>query len=116
MAQEMKQLVAALQCRYDYHSARAIAADSMAAAGLEKKSAYEDKEWSRLLAAVLKTGDELASVWEALGSAPKGVKLAKPAEPAAAAPATEEEAAPEADAPAAPKGKATKKKPAKKKG
>jgi hypothetical protein len=121
MAQGLKQLVAALQCRYDYHSARAIAADSMDAAGLEKRSDYEDKDWAKLLTAALEIGNELDAVWAALGSAPKGVKLAAPAEPAAAAPPPEEDGASETatPAPAEPpetKKTETKKKATKKKG
>jgi hypothetical protein len=79
MAQGFNQLVSALQRRYDYHSARAVALDSLEAAGLEKRASYEDKEWAKLLKATHETGDDLDSVWTALGSAPKGVKLRAPA-------------------------------------
>ena len=84
MAQGFNQLVSALQRRYDYHSARAVALEALEVAGLEKRSSYEDKEWAKLLKATQATGDGLERVWVALGAAPKGVKL-----PATAAPEAE---------------------------
>jgi len=120
MAQGFKQLVGALQHRYDYHSARAVVAEALDAAGLEKKSSYEDKEWSKLLKALLAVGDELDAVWQSLGEAPKGVKLTSAPAPAptpaapdgAAAESPVEEETPKE---AAPKKKAPKKKASKKK-
>ena len=104
MAQGFNQLVSALQRRYDYHSARAVALEALEVSGLEKRSSYEDKEWAKLLKATHATGDDLEHVWTALGAAPKGVKLRSAAAPKtepdpAKAEATSESAASEADAP-----------------
>ena len=117
MAQGFNQLVSALQRRYDYHSARAVALDALEVAGLEKRSSYEDKEWAKLLKATHATGDDLDHVWRALGAAPKGVKLIAAAEPATEpAPAKEEVAAEDPGAQASePKKQATAKKGAAKK-
>ena len=95
MAQGFNQLVSALQRRYDYHSARAVALEALEVAGLEKSSSFEPKQWAKLLKATAETGDDLDGVWTALGDAPKGVKLKveTPAEPATPA-AEEPKAAP----------------------
>lgn len=107
MAQGFNQLVSALQRRYDYHSARAVALDSIEAAGLEKRASYEDKEWAKLLKATHETGDDLDGVWTALGAAPKGVKLPTPPVPdETPAPAREEASAESAAPRAAPPKKA----------
>lgn len=90
MAQGYNQLVSALQRRYDYHSARAVALEALQVAGLEKSSSYEPKQWAKLLKATAETGDDLDGVWTALGDAPKGVKLKVEAPVEAAAPAVEE--------------------------
>lgn len=92
MAQGFNQLVSALQRRYDYHSARAVALDSLEVAGLEKRASYDDKEWAKLLKATHETGDDLDRVWTALGAAPKGVKLKSTPAPEEKAPAPQEEA------------------------
>ncbi len=108
MAQGFNQLVSALQRRYDYHSARAVALDSLETAGLEKRASYDDKEWAKLLKATHETGDDLDRVWTTLGAAPKGVKLKSTPAPEEKAPAAQEKApaqsaSKEADAPEEPK-------------
>lgn len=122
MAQSFNQLVSALQRRYDYYSARAVALESLEVAGLEKRASYDDKEWAKLLNATHATGDDLDRVWNALGSAPKGVKLSaaavqdkKPAVVAAEAPEESTPSpAPAPEKPASPKKAAAKKGGAKK--
>ena len=111
MTQGYKQLVSALQRRYDYHSARAVAQEALQVAGLEKSASYEPKQWAKLLKATAETGDDLDGVWTALGDAPKGVKLKVEAPAETAEPAAEEPqvAAPKAAAPKAKKKPASKK-------
>ena len=65
MAQGYKQLVSALERRYDYHSARAVAAEALELAGLEKRSSYDGKEWAKLLKSTASAGDDLQAGIEA---------------------------------------------------
>ena len=95
MAQGYKQLVSALERRYDYHSARAVAAEALELAGLEKRSSYDGKEWAKLLKSTASAGDDLQAVWGALGEAPKGVKfVADSSSKSAARPGTGSSTAP----------------------
>ena len=114
MAQGYKQLVSALERRYDYHSARAVAAEALELAGLEKRSSYDGKEWAKLLKSTASAGDDLQGVWGALGEAPKGVKFV--AESSSESASTTEVAPEPADEapPAKPKKIAAKKAAAKK--
>ena len=95
-----KQVLSAVERRYDYLSARSLVKEALANAGVEKKAKFEPKELKAVVEALGQLGTEMGRVWEALEMAPRGVKLATPSAPEPAAPAEEaaEAAAPEAPA------------------
>ena len=103
MAQGFKQLVTALQRRYDYYSARAVAHEALEVAGLEKSASYSPKEWSKLLKATAATGDDLDSVWDALGEGPKGTRKSAVKAPVDDSQATSESVADTSEAEEPPK-------------
>ena len=115
-------LVSGLETRFDYQSARTVAKEAVAAAGLKEQAKYAPAELQSIVDALGAVGAEMDRVWSALGVSPSGAPApAAPAAPAAdekaeEAPAEEKgEKAAEEKKPAAKKKAAAKKKPAAKK-
>lgn len=122
MSNGYQDLVSCLENRYDYHSARVVAADALLAVGLAEADSYKPAELQKIVDALGASSHNLDSVWLAMGVAPTGASVPEaPAEAPAeveaeveaadAAPAEAEEAE-EKEAPA--KKAAAKKAPAKK--
>ena len=116
MSHGYQDLVTCLENRYDYHSARVVAADALLSVGLEEADSYKPAELQKIVDALGAGSRNMDGVWLAVGVAPAGTAM-----PEAPAPAATEEAATEA-APAeaeeaeekpAPKKKAAKKAPKK---
>ncbi len=76
-------LVAALETRYDFHSARTLVREALGASGLKEQDAYSKDEMQRFADGLATVGTSLSPVWTVLGVAPKGQEVPKP-EPAAA--------------------------------
>ena len=102
-------LIASLEKRFDHASARAVAPELLAAAGLEQQAKYDDAAVAKLIAAcaaVIGNGSDRVEVSLGGGevaSAPAPDKAPAVEEPAAEEPAAEEPAAeePAAEEPAA---------------
>ncbi len=98
-----EQLVAALERRFDYQSARSVAGELLAVAGVAKADAYDAGASAKLRAAVEASLTRAHAVLEALAATAPSAPAA-PAKPAAAEPAPvaapepAEEAAPAATA------------------
>ncbi len=110
-------LIAALENKLDYRSARTVAGFALANAAMEQKAKYAGAEADALLAALQgEIGDRAQSIKDRLASAPAAAKEAPKAKaPAAKAPAAKEAAAKEAPkAKAKPAAADAKKAPAKK--
>jgi len=121
-------LVSSLETRFDYQSARTVAKEAVAAAGLKEQAKYSPAELQSVVDALGAVGTDMDRVWSAVGVSPSGAPApAAPAAPAKAEkPAKEAKAEDEAKAeeapaekpaakPAAKKKAAAKKKPAAKK-
>ena len=115
-------LVSGLENRFDYQSARTVAKEAVAAAGLKEQAKYAPAELQSIVDALGAVGAEMDRVWSALGVSPSGAPApSAPAAPVAdkkaeEAPADEKgEEAAEEKKPAAKKKAAAKKKPAAKK-
>ncbi len=109
MSKGYDSLVSHLESRYDYHSARVIAKEAVAAAGLEDAKDLGAKEMDKFLGALGSLGYDA----EAVGKSINGGDAAEaPAKPAADDAAEEKPAAKKAAAKKAakPKAKAKKKK------
>lgn len=94
-----EQLLSALERRFDYLSARSVAGELLALAGVAKADAYDAAATAKLRAAAETSLTRAHAVLEAFGTAaPAAPVAAAPAKPAAApeAPAPVAEAAPEA--------------------
>jgi len=92
MSNGFETLVTSLERRYDYQSARIIAREALATAGLKEADKYSAADLQKFVDGLAKVGTDLADVYEALGVTPTGT-----AAPAAKA-AEKEEAKPEAKA------------------
>ena len=108
-------LVSGLEARFDYQSARTMAKEAVAAAGLKEQAKYAPAELQSIVDALSGMGADMDRVWSAVGVSPSGAP-APAAAPEPAAPAAEEKAEEaakdDAEEAAAP---AEEKKPAKKK-
>lgn len=96
MSSGFDQVVASLEARFDHMSARTVAREAAAAAGLTEQKDYSDKEVQLLVDALAALGDRMEGVWSRLGAAPAGQAVPAPAPKAAAkeeAPAPKEEKA-----------------------
>ena len=118
MSNGYQELVTCLENRYDYHSARVVAADALLSTGIAEADSYKPAELQKLVDALGAGSRNMDAVWLAVGIAPTGVAMPEapaeaPAEPEAAeaAPAEEEKA----EKKAAPAKKAAGKKAAGKK-
>ncbi|MFT7579842.1 MAG: hypothetical protein ACI9MR_001509 [Myxococcota bacterium] len=103
-----EQLLTALEGRYDFQSARIMARESLAVAGLKEQPKYSPEELQKLADGLAVVGSNLDGVWTALGIAPSGAPAPAPA-PAAKPPAAK------ADEKKADEKKADEKKPDEKK-
>ena len=116
MSNGYQHLVSSLETRYDFHSARVVAADVLGAVGIAQADSYKPAEIQKIANALGAGGSNMDSVWLALGVSPAGTAMpaAPPAaEPKAEEPKAEEPAEAKAEAPAEEKEPA-KKAPAKK--
>ena len=111
MSNGYQHLVSSLETRYDFHSARVVAADVLGAVGIAQADSYKSAEIQKIANALGAGGSNMDSVWLALGVSPAGTAM--PAAPPAAEPKAEEPAEAKAEAPAEEKEPA-KKAPAKK--
>ncbi|MEZ4268406.1 MAG: hypothetical protein R3F39_18735 [Myxococcota bacterium] len=94
MSSGFDQVVSSLEARFDHMSARTVAREAAAAAGLTEQKDYSDKEVQLLVDALATLGDRMEGVWTRLGAAPTGQAVPAPAPKAAA----KEEAAPAKEA------------------
>ena len=99
MSNGYQELVTCLENRYDYHSARVVAADALLSTGIAEADSYKPAELQKLVDALGAGSRNMDAVWLAVGIAPTGVTMPEapaeaPAEPEAAeaAPAEEEKA------------------------
>lgn len=81
MAQGFDQLVSTLQVRFDYQSARIMAREALARAGLSEKSDYSADELQKFVDGLNAVSNNLSRVWTALGIAPSGQPLPPPPAP-----------------------------------
>ena len=121
MSNGYQELVTSLENRYDYHSARVVAADALLSVGIAEADSYKPAELQKIVDALGAGSRNMDSVWLAVGVAPTGASMPEapavaPAEAEAEAEAVEAApaAADEAEEKEAPKKKAAAKKPAKK--
>lgn len=89
-------LISSLETRYDYVSARVVAKEALKSLGLEESASYDAKQLQGIVDAISSRGDELGSVWSALGLAPSGSPAPAPAPAAPAAADAGEEKKPAA--------------------
>jgi hypothetical protein len=78
-------LVSCVEQRYDYQSARTMAKEAHAAAGLKQQDKYSDQELVKFADGLASVGSSLDPIWPALGQSPSGAPAPAPAAPAAAA-------------------------------
>jgi hypothetical protein len=119
MSNGYQELVTCLENRYDYHSARVVAADALLSVGIAEADSYKPAELQKIVDSLGAGGRNMDSVWLAVGVAPTGTSMpAAPAPAPAPAEASAEteaaEAAPVADDDAGKKEAPAKKAPAKK--
>ena len=115
MSSGYEHLVWSLERRFDFLSARTVAAEAVKGAGLEEKAKYSADELGSIVELLGGVGSRMEPVWGALGAAPEGVIM--PAAIVSDAGATEAVASQETSASepkASTKKAATKKAPAKK--
>lgn len=84
MSSGFDQVVASLEARFDHMSARTVAREAAAVAGLAEQKDYSDKEVQLLVDALATLGDRMEGVWSRLGAAPAGQAVPPPAPKAAA--------------------------------
>jgi hypothetical protein len=75
MARGFHQLVAALETRFDFQSARITAREALARAGLTEQSDYADDELQRFADGLAAVARNLDKVWSKLGVSPSGQPL-----------------------------------------
>jgi hypothetical protein len=79
MARGFNQLVAALEARFDFQSARITAREALARAGLAERSDYDEHDLQRFADGLSAVARNLDKVWPKLGVAPSGQPLPAPA-------------------------------------
>ena len=65
-------LVSGLEARFDYQSARTVAKEAVAAAGLKEQAKYATAELEAIVHALSGIGTDLGAVWKVLGVSPTG--------------------------------------------
>ena len=107
MSNGYQHVLTSLETRYDFQSARTVAAEALKETGIAEADSFKPAELQKIADVLGASGTNMDSVWLALGVAPSGTAM--PAAPVEEAPAEE---APAEDAEEA---KEEKKAPAKKK-
>ena len=113
MSNGYQHVLASLETRFDFQSARTVAADVLKTTGVAEADSYKPAELQKIADALGSAGSNMDSVWLALGVAPKGTAM--PEAPAPPAEEAKADAAEEAKDEAPAEKKAPKKKAAKKK-
>jgi hypothetical protein len=90
-------LIASLERRFDYYSARVIAREVLSAVGLREKDTYSDAEHKLVIEALGRRGDRVTEVVGFLGTPGGSTAAAAPVAPPAAPPEVEAAAAPLVD-------------------
>ncbi len=62
-------LVSALETRFDFHSARTVATEAMATAGLEDRKDLSNDDLTKVIDQIAATGRDMTAVKEKLGLA-----------------------------------------------
>ena len=80
MSNGFETLVTSLERRYDYQSARIIAREALAIAGLKEADKYSAADLQKFADGLTKVGSDLAAVFEVLGVTPTGAEAPAPKE------------------------------------
>ena len=75
MSSGYEHLVWSLERRFDFLSARTVAAEAVKGAGLEEKAKYSDDELGSIVQLLGGASSRMEAVWGALGAAPDGVAM-----------------------------------------